>query len=103
MKLSQSHIFVLILSLLIFHLLIWNEAVPTKLASRMEQNITQARIEGICIFDALKISSIAMQNDILAILRPITIPWQKNSYLLNSGIWWKIAAPICMWIKAQNN
>src|SRR6267142_3451687 len=60
MKLSQSHIFALPLSLLIFHLLIWDEAVPTKLASRMEQNIIQGRIKGICIFDVLKISSIAM-------------------------------------------
>jgi hypothetical protein len=59
-ELCQTHIFVLGLSLLIFHLLIRDEVMPTKLVSRMEQDIMQERIEGINIFDALKISYITM-------------------------------------------
>jgi hypothetical protein len=57
----------------------------------------------MCVKDVLKKSSIVMQDDILGISRLITIFWQKNSYLLNSGIWWKVVAPIYVRIKSQSN
>jgi hypothetical protein len=71
-----------LLSWTILFILIGKVFMPAKLASGKEKDITECRIEGVKIRDAIKGPIMKVENDILGVLDLVTISWDNNCYLL---------------------
>jgi hypothetical protein len=96
--------FIWCMILFLLNILIEDVGVPTKLASRKKKNISQGRIEGVNIRDALqRFTMEAIQDNVLRTSYLIPITRKNDSNLPDRGIRGLIATPITSSSKAKGN
>jgi hypothetical protein len=78
--------------------------MPWELASGMEEDIVEGRVEGMTLWDALEaFPMLAVEDDVPMTLWLVPITWQNDSYLPVGSIWKVVTPAITGLIKAEND
>jgi hypothetical protein len=88
----------------LFNSLVEDGGMPTELASGEKEDITQGRVEGVRVSNALQWLAIkAIQDDVLRPPNLVSITWQDDCNLPDSSIRGLVVPPVTTRVKVESD